>query len=65
MKEKGNLVLDEKELATIMNNFFVNIIKDFELKKDSKGKLNNLEDILKAFESHPSIEKIKKDINIT
>ena len=65
LKEKGNLVLDEKELATIMNNFFVNIIKDFELKKDSKGKLNNLEDILKAFESHPSIEKIKKDINIT
>ena len=47
-----------------MNNFFVNITKDFELKKDSKGKLNNLDDILKAFESHPSIEKIKKDINI-
>ena len=40
-----------------MNNFFVNITKDLELKKDSKGKLNNLEDILKAFESHPSIEK--------
>ena len=65
MKEKGNLVLDEKELATIMNNFFVDITKDFELKKDSKGKLNNLEDILRAFESHPSIEKMKKDINIT
>ena len=57
MKEKGNLVSDEKELAAIMNNFFVNITKDLELKKDSKGKLNNLEDILKAFESHPSIEK--------
>ena len=57
LKEKGNLVSDEKELAAIMNNFFVNITKDLELKKDSKGKLNNLEDILKAFESHPSIEK--------
>ena len=31
-----------------------------ELKKDSKGKLNSLEDILKVFESHPSIEEIKK-----
>ena len=66
MKEKGNLVSDEKELATIMNNFFINITKDLEeLKKDSKGKLNNLEDIVKAFESHPSIEKIKKAINTT
>ena len=35
------------------------------VKKDSKGKLNNLEDILKAFESHPSIEKIKKAITTT
>ena len=29
-----------------MNNFFFNITKEVELKKDSKGKLNNLEDIL-------------------
>ena len=35
------------------------------MKKDSKGKLNNLEDILKAFESHPSVEKIKKAITTT
>ena len=49
-----------------MNNFLINITKDLEeLKKDSKGKLNNLEDIVKAFESHPSIEKIKKAINTT
>ena len=65
MKEKGNHVSDEKELATIMNNFFINIMEDLELKKDSKGKLNDLEDILKAFEYHPSIEKIKKAINTT
>ena len=65
LKKKGNLVSDEKELATIMNNFFINITKDVELKKDSKSKLNNLEDILEAFESHPSIEKIKKAINTT
>ena len=63
LKEKDNLVSDEKELATIMNNFFINTTKDLELKKDSK--LNNLEDILKAFESHSSIEKIKKAINTT
>ena len=60
LKEKGNFVSDEKELATIMNSFFINITKDLELKKDSKGKLDNLEDLLKAFESQLSIEKIKK-----
>ena len=65
MKEKGNFVSDEKGLATIINNFFINITKELELKKDNKGKLNILEDILKAFEYHPSIEKIKKAINTT
>ena len=48
-----------------MNNFFINITKDLELKKDSKDKPNNLEDILKAFKSHSGIEKIKKAINTT
>ena len=48
-----------------MKNFFINITKDLELKKDSKGKRNSLEDIIKAFESHPSIEKIIKAINTT
>ena len=48
MKEKGNLVSDEKELATIKYSLFTNITKDLELKKDSKGKLNNLI-LLKSF----------------
>ena len=53
----------KKELATIMNNFFINTTKDLKFKTDTKGKLNNLEDILKAFESHSSIEKIIKTTN--
>ena len=48
-----------------MSNLSINTTKDVELKKDGKGKLNNLEDVLKAFESHPSIEKIKRAINTT
>ena len=65
MKEKGIFVSDEKELATIMSNFLINVTKDLELKKNGKGKLNNLENILKSFESHPSIEKLQKAINTT
>ena len=60
MEKKGNLVSDEKELANIMSNFFINTAKDSELKKDSKDKLINMEDIFKAFQCEPSIEKIKK-----
>ena len=47
-----------------MNNFFINITTDLELKKDSKCKLNNLEDILKAFESHTNIEKKSNKLSI-
>ena len=65
LKEKGNLVSDEKELATIMNNFFNTAMKDLELNEDSKDNFNNLEYILKAFESHQNIEKSKKAINAT
>ena len=45
LKEKDNFVSDEEEEATIMNNFFINNTKYLELKKDSKDKLNKLEDI--------------------
>ena len=31
LKEKGNLVSDKKELANIMNNFFINISKNQEM----------------------------------
>ena len=62
LKEKCYLVSDKKELATIMNNFFNNITKDLEVKRDSKSTVNNLKYILKVFQSHPIIEKIKKAI---
>ena len=52
-------------IVIIMTSLSINTTKDVELKKDGKGKLNNLEDVLKAFESHPSIEKIKRAINTT
>ena len=32
LQEKGNLVADEKKLATIMSNFFINVTKDLKLK---------------------------------
>ena len=54
LKGKGNLVSNEKQLATIMNSFFINITKDVELKKYNESSANTLEDVLDAFNSHPS-----------
>ena len=34
LKEKGKLVLDEKQLTWIMNKFFINITKNLNLKED-------------------------------
>ena len=42
-----------------MNSFFINITKGLELKEDNA---NTLEDVLDAFNSHPSIERIKRTI---
>ena len=59
LKEKRNLASNEKQLATIMNSFFINITKGLEL----KGlELNTLEDVLDAFNSHPIIDRIRRTI---
>ena len=59
LKEKGNLVSKEKQLPTIMNSFFINITKGLELKEDYESNANTLEDVVDAFNSHPSIERIR------
>ena len=34
LKEKGELISDEKQIASIMNKFFINIMKSLKLKQD-------------------------------
>ena len=62
LKEKGNLVSNKKQLATIMNSFFINITKGLELKENNEINANTLEDVLDAFNSHPSIERIRRTV---
>ena len=65
LKENDCLVSDESELAQIMNNFFVNITKELDLKHD-QGNVNissDLENILENSSSHPSIEKIEQNFD--
>ena len=60
LKEKGELVSNEKQLASIMNNFFINITKSLKLKEDQGSPLATLNDILEKLIFHPSIDKIRK-----
>ena len=60
LKEKGELVSDEKQLASIMNKFFINIRKSLKLKEDQGSPPVTLNEILKKFIFHPSIDKIRK-----
>ena len=46
LKEKGKLVSDEKQLASIMNKLFINITKSLNLKEDQVSPPPTLEDIL-------------------
>ena len=62
LKEKGNFVLNEKQLTTIKNSFFINITKSLELKKDNESNANTLEDVPDAFNSYPSIKSITRTV---
>ena len=45
-----------------MNSFFINIIKALEVKEENESNANTLEDVLDAFSSHPSTERIRRPI---
>ena len=68
LREKDVVVSDEKALATLMNNYFVNITVDLELKRDSENFYDTpatVYNIKKKFLDHQSILKIKKDFNVS
>ena len=59
-KEKGELVSDGKQLASITNKFFINNAKSLNLKEDQGSSPDTLEDILKKIIFQISIDKIRK-----
>lgn len=65
MRKKEDVVSNEKQLAIIMSNFFINITKDLELEEDNSSNANILEDVLKVFNSHPNVERINRNIKIS
>ena len=55
LREKDVVVADEKTLATLMNNYFVNITVNLDLKRDSE----------KFFDTLASVYNIRKNFKIT
>ena len=67
--EKNEIISDDKEVAEIMNDYFVNITKDLNIPKISRDKteenshefgMDPIDQIITEFCNHPSILKIKE-----
>ena len=68
LREKDVVVAGEKALATLMNNYFVNVTADLDLKRDSENFHDtpaSVYNIKKKFQDHQSVLKIKKAFNVT
>ena len=68
MSLENNLIkTNKKEIATIMNNFFINITKNLDLKSSKKCTTKDLNSIVSEFDYPGGITKIKElfpDINV-
>ena len=67
LKENNRLITEEKQVATVMSTFFVNITDSLDLKKYGGSSLNpikseNINDILEKHKNHHSVHKIRKII---
>ena len=58
--KKHLIKTNQKEIATKMNNFFINITKKLGLKSSKKCTTEDLNSIVSEFDDHVSIKKIKK-----
>ena len=66
--EDGIICSNNEDVAVKLNNFFIEAVQNLEIEPfvpiDEKDALNvNIEDIIKQYETHPSIQKLKKMLN--
>ena len=58
--EKDSIITDEKKIATLMNNYFINITKNLDLKPSTVPNTSDIDEITKHFDDHISVCKIKE-----
>ena len=59
--EKDQLLSDEKSVAEIMNNYFINISQGLDLKPPPSFETANSHNIMYSFEDHISVQKIREN----
>ena len=50
--ENNSILTDDKDIAKIMNNAFINITKDLNLKRYKDSSLTNINEITSNFDNH-------------
>ena len=58
--EKDSIITDENKIATLMNNYLINITKNLDLKPSTVPNTSNNDEITKHFDDHISVCKIKE-----
>ena len=58
--ENDSILTDDKDIAKTMNNFFINITKNLNLKPYKDSSLTNINEITSNFDNHVSVKKIKE-----
>ena len=67
--ENEIIILDKKQVAEKLNNFFIEAVESLEIEHYASDnhdgfQLKSLAEIVKMYESHPSILKIKENVNV-
>ena len=68
LREKDVVAANERALATLMDNYFVNVTGDLDLKRGSKNfhdTTASVYNVKKKFQDHQTVLKIKKAFNVT
>ena len=65
LQEKNRLIIQENELATVMDTFFDNITKGIHVKKNNESSLNsfnyqNINDVLEKSKNHASVYEVRQ-----
>ena len=58
--EKDSIITDEKKVAILMSNYFINITKNLDLKPSTIPNTSGIDEITKYFDDHISVCKIKE-----
>ena len=58
--ENDSILTDDRDIAKTMNNFFINITKNLNLKPYKDSSVTNINGITSNFDNHISIKKIKE-----